>query len=182
MTLPSVRPFTSFIVKHKRPSDSLPKSWIGMFLYVVCFVGACAGSTTSGIKIVHYVLIWKFTVGAIKKIFFRPLAVVSVRLDGCRVDPVVIHLALCYFIANIFLVLGGGCFMALVDDMDIQTAMSSVIATLMNIGPGFGTVGPSENFAHISTVGKWFLSFNMLVGRLEMFSVLVLFYPSFWRR
>jgi trk system potassium uptake protein TrkH len=153
-----------------------------MFLYAVCFVGACAGSTTSGIKVIHYVIIWKFMVGAIKKIFFRPLAVTSVRVNGRPLDRAIIDLALCYFIVNIFLVLVGGCFMVLVDDMDMQTAMSSVIATLMNIGPGFGDVGPSENFAHISGVGKWFLSWLMLVGRLEMFSALVILYPSFWRR
>ena len=72
--------------------------------------------------------------------------------------------------------------MTLSDDMDLTTAMSSVIATLMNIGPGFGGVGPSENYAFISDTGKWFLSWNMLVGRLEMFSALVIFYPSFWRK
>ena len=153
-----------------------------MFLYAVCFVGACAGSTTSGIKVVHYVILWKFMVGAIKKIFLQPLAVVPVRLNGRPVETAIVHLAICYFVVNIFLVLVGGCFMTLVDDLDVQSAMSSVIATLMNIGPGFGSVGPSENFAHISGVGKWFLSWLMLVGRLEMFSALVIFYPSFWRR
>jgi trk/ktr system potassium uptake protein len=153
-----------------------------MFLYAVCFIGACAGSTTSGIKVIHYVIIWKFMVGAIKKIFFQPLAVTSVRINGRPLDRSIIDLALCYFIVNIFLVLVGGCFMVLVDDLDMQTAMSAVIATLMNIGPGFGDVGPSENFAHISGVGKWFLSWLMLVGRLEMFSALVILYPSFWRR
>jgi trk/ktr system potassium uptake protein len=153
-----------------------------MFLYAVCFIGACAGSTTSGIKVVHYVLIWKFGVAIIKHIFFRPMAVVSVRLNQRPVDSQIIHLAFCYFIVNIFLVLGGGCFMTLSDDMDITTAMSSVIATLMNIGPGFGGVGPSKNYAFISDAGKWFLSWNMLVGRLEMFSALVIFYPSFWKK
>jgi len=152
-----------------------------MFLYAVCFIGACAGSTTSGIKVVHYVLIWKFMVSAIKKIFLQPLAVSSIRLNQHPVEPAIVNLALCYFIVNIFLVLAGGCFMALVDGMDVTSAMSSVIAALMNIGPGFGTVGPSENYAHISAVGKWFLSWLMLVGRLEMFSALVVFYPSFWR-
>ena len=153
-----------------------------MFLYAVCFIGACAGSTTSGIKVVHYVLIWKFMVASIKKIFFQPLAVTSIRLNRRPVDPAIVNLALCYFIVNIFLVLGGGCFMVLVDRMDYTTAMSAVIATLMNIGPGFGDVGPSENYAQISAVGKWFLSWLMLVGRLEMFSALVVFYPSFWRK
>lgn len=153
-----------------------------MFLYAVCFIGACAGSTTSGIKVVHYIVIWKYMVSSIKKIFFQPMAIISVRLNQRPVDPLVINLSICYFIVNIFLVLGGGCFMVLVDDMDYVTGMSSVIATLMNIGPGFGTIGPSENYAHISDIGKWFLSYNMLVGRLEMFSALVIFYPSFWKR
>jgi len=153
-----------------------------MFLYAVCFIGACAGSTTSGIKVVHYVVIWKFMVAAIKKIFIQPMAVSSIKLNQRPIDPQIIDLAVCYFIVNIFLILGGGCFMVLVDDMDYVTGMSSVIATLMNIGPGFGTIGPSENYAHISGIGKWFLSWNMLVGRLEMFSALVVFYPSFWKR
>ncbi|HHP7235645.1 MAG TPA: TrkH family potassium uptake protein [Desulfobacterales bacterium] len=153
-----------------------------MFLYAVCFIGACAGSTTSGIKVVHYVIIWKYGLATIKRIFFKPMAVVSVRLNRRPVEPQIIDLAVFYFIVNIFLILAGACFMVLVDNMDYVTAMSSIIATLMNIGPGFGAVGPSENYAHISDVGKWFLSWNMLVGRLEMFSALVVFYPSFWRK
>jgi trk system potassium uptake protein TrkH len=153
-----------------------------MFLYAVCFVGACAGSTTSGIKIVHYVIIVKFMVGVVKKLFFQPLAVVSVRLNDQPIEPMIIWLSVSYFIVNIFMVIGGGCVMVLIDDMDMQSAMSSVIASLMNIGPGFGEVGPSHNMAGISDAGKWFLSWNMLVGRLEMFSALVIFYPTFWKR
>ena len=80
------------------------------------------------------------------------------------------------------MVLLGGCFMVLTDGMDYVTAMSSVIATLMNIGPGFGAVGPSENYAFVSDTGKWFLSWNMMVGRLEMFSALAILYPSFWKK
>jgi trk system potassium uptake protein TrkH len=153
-----------------------------MFLYAVCFIGACAGSTTSGIKIVHYVVLCKFMSATIKKIFFQPMSVISVRLNQRPVDDSIIYLSVSYFIVNIFMVLAGGCVMVLTDDMDYLTAMSSVIASLMNIGPGFGAVGPSENYAFISDVGKWFLSWNMLVGRLEMFSALVIFYPSFWKR
>jgi trk system potassium uptake protein TrkH len=153
-----------------------------MFLYAVCFIGACAGSTTSGIKVVHYVIICKFMYASIRKIFFQPMAVISVRLNQRSVESSIIDLAICYFIVNIFMVLLGGCFMVLVDSMDYVTAMSSVIAALMNIGPGFGDVGPSENYAFISDTGKWFLAWNMLVGRLEMFSALVVFYPSFWKK
>jgi trk system potassium uptake protein TrkH len=153
-----------------------------MFLFTVCFIGACAGSTTSGIKVIHYVLISKFMVTTIKKLFFQPMAVKAIKVNGTSVHPQIVQLAICYFIVNIFLVLFGGCFMVLVDDMDFLTAMSSVIATLMNIGPGFGGVGPSENYAFVSDAGKWFLSYNMLIGRLEMFSALVVFYPSFWKK
>jgi len=153
-----------------------------MFIFAVCFIGACAGSTTSGIKVVHYVLMCKFGAAVIKRIFFSPMSVISVRMNRRPVESSIIHLAFCYFVVNIFMVLGGGCFMVLSDDMDYLTAMSSVIATLMNIGPGFGGVGPSHNYAFISDTGKWFLSWNMLVGRLEMFSALVIFYPSFWKK
>ncbi|THB75149.1 MAG: TrkH family potassium uptake protein [Desulfobulbaceae bacterium] len=153
-----------------------------MFLFSVCFIGACAGSTTSGIKVVHFTIIWKFMYGALKKIFIQPMSVVSVRLNGQPIDRSIIDLAVCYVMANLFLVLSGGCIMSISDNLDYLSAMSSVIAALMNIGPGFGLVGPSENYSFISDFGKWFLSWNMLVGRLEMFSVLVIFFPAFWKK
>ncbi len=153
-----------------------------MLLFIVCFIGACAGSTTSGIKIVHFVIIWKFMVTTIKKMFFQPRTILPILLNQRTIDPFAVNLSICYFIANIFLVLGGSCVMVLLDSMDFQTGMSSVIAAVMNVGPGFGDVGPSENYAHISAAGKWFLAWLMLVGRLEMFSVLVLLFPSFWKK
>jgi len=153
-----------------------------MFLYAVCFVGPSAGSTGSGIKIVYFVIIIKFIHAFIRKNFSQPMAVTSIRINHKQIDISVISFAICFFIINIFMVLLGGCFMVLTDNMDYVTAMSSVIATLMNIGPGFGAVGPSENYAFISDAGKWFLSWNMMVGRLEMFSALAILYPSFWAK
>ncbi|MCI5166894.1 MAG: TrkH family potassium uptake protein, partial [Candidatus Electrothrix sp. GM3_4] len=153
-----------------------------MFLYVSCLIGGCAGSTASGIKIVHYVIVCKFIWGTVRKSFFQPMSIVSVKLNGKQIDVSMINMAICYFIVNIFIIFIGGCFMTLVDDMDYVTAMSSVISSLMTIGPGFGEIGPSENFHYISNVGKWFLAWNMMVGRLELFSALVIFYPSFWKR
>jgi trk system potassium uptake protein TrkH len=153
-----------------------------MLLYVVCFIGACAGSTTSGIKIVHIVIIWKYMVTSIKKMFFQPRTILPIHLNQRAIDSFAINLSICYFIANIFLIFVGASVMVLLDSMDYQTAMSSAISALMNIGPGFGEIGPSENFSQISAPGKWFLSWLMLVGRLEMFSALVLLFPSFWKR
>jgi trk system potassium uptake protein TrkH len=65
---------------------------------------------------------------------------------------------------------------------DLETSIGAVAATLGNIGPGIGNVGPADNFNHIAVAGKWFLSFLMLVGRLELFTVLVLFSPAFWKK
>ena len=110
------------------------------------------------------------------------MSVMSIRLNQRPVDKSIIDISVCYFIVNIFMVLMGGCVMVLLDNMDYLTGISSVIASLMNIGPGFGAIGASENYAHISTAGKWFLAWNMMVGRLEMFSALIIFYPSFWKR
>jgi trk system potassium uptake protein len=152
-----------------------------MLLVFSCFIGACAGSTTSGIKIVHYVLIIKFMVQEIRRQYFQPLSLVSIRLNGRRVDLGVVHLAFAYFIVNIFMILSGGFVITLAEDVDLVTALSSIVATLMNIGPGWGDIGPTENFSQFSDFTKLFLSGNMLVGRLEMFSALVLFYPGFWR-
>ncbi len=72
--------------------------------------------------------------------------------------------------------------MIILESMDLQTGISCVISALMNIGPGFCEVGPAENFAKISAPGKWFLARLMLIGRLEMFTALVLLFPSFWKK
>jgi trk system potassium uptake protein len=153
-----------------------------MFLFVVCFIGACAGSTTSGIKVVHYVVILKYMYSSIKRIFLQPMSVTAIRINNRAVDASIIDLSVCYFIVNIILVFGGACLVILFEEIDYITAISSVIATLMNIGPGFGDIGPSENFYFLSDTTKWFLSWNMLVGRLEMFSALVIFFPMFWKK
>lgn len=152
-----------------------------MFIVVVCFIGACAGSTTSGIKVVHYVLLFKYMSATVKRVFIQPMSVFSIRLNGKPVDASVVDLAICYFIVNIVLVFFGGVVVVLIDNVNVVTAISAVISCLMNIGPGFGDVGPVDNFSFLNDSTKWFLSWNMLVGRLEMFSALVVFYPAFWR-
>ncbi len=151
-----------------------------MIIIACCLIGACAGSTSSGIKVVHYEIISKYLYANGRK-FLQPLAVIPVRINGRTIEQPVISLAVTYFIVNIFMIVIGGMVMTLTDGMDIASAMSAIVASLFNIGPGFGAVGPSHNFSDISTFGKWFLTFNMLTGRLEMFSVLVMFYPSFWK-
>ncbi len=155
---------------------------VQIILYIACFVGACAGSTTSGIKIVHFIIIWKYMLTTIKKMFHQPRTVLPIHLNQRTIDPFAINLSICYVLANVFIILVGSCFMILLESMDLQTGISCVISALMNIGPGFGDVGPTENFAQISAPGKWFLAWLMLIGRLEMFTALVLLFPSFWKK
>jgi trk system potassium uptake protein TrkH len=165
-----------------------------MLLLIVSFIGGCTGSTSSGIKILHYILIWRFIVASVKQQFVQPLSVVSVRVNEERISQSVITLAMCYFIANIVLILVGGCVVVAAEtgnpfwlapeyggNMDFGSALSAVLTCLFNIGPGFGDLGPTHNFAGFTDFSKWYLSMNMLLGRLELFSALILLYPSFWK-
>jgi trk system potassium uptake protein TrkH len=77
---------------------------------------------------------------------------------------------------------GLGVFVLSMLGLDIPTAISAAVATLSNIGPGLGQVGPTDHYAHIPALGKWFLSLLMLMGRLEIFTVVILFSPSYWRK
>ena len=152
-----------------------------LYLFTVCFIGACAGSTTSGIKIVHYVILWKQLKHELTKFFVHPGFIRSIRLSGQKLDERLIQIAFAYFVLNILLVLAGSCLMGMLNEIDFETAISSTISALMNIGPGFGSVGPTDNYQLLSEVSKWLLSWLMLVGRLELFTALVIFYPSFWK-
>ena len=151
-----------------------------MYLYTVCFIGACSGSTTSGIKIVHFVILLKHLKATMLRFFIQPRYLSKVILNGQKLDEKIIHIAFAYFIINIFLVVAGGCLIVLLNEIDFRSALSSVVSALMNVGPGFGSVGPSENYQHLSDASKWLLSWLMLVGRLEMFTALVVLYPAFW--
>ncbi|MBF0278241.1 MAG: TrkH family potassium uptake protein [SAR324 cluster bacterium] len=151
-----------------------------MFLFVVFFIGASAGSTASGIKMIHYVIILKYLYATLKKMT-QPLQVIPIRVNRQRVDSRLVDLAASFFILNIVWVFLGGGLMVMLDDMDYFSSICAVTVTLMNIGPGLGEIGPSSSFYYISSLGKWFLSFSMLTGRLEIFSVIMLLYPSFWK-
>ncbi|MCW8795730.1 MAG: TrkH family potassium uptake protein [Chlorobium sp.] len=152
-----------------------------MIILIVCFIGASSGSTSSGIKIVHFEIMSKHIYASGKK-FLQPLAVIPVKINGRSLEAPLITIAYTYFVMNIFFVLLGAGLLTYLDNMDFFSSVSAVISCLFNIGPGFGEVGPTQTYAHISSAGKWFLSFSMLTGRLEMFTVMVMFYPYFWKK
>lgn len=156
----------------------IPAAW--MLLLLLMFFGGSAGSTGGSIKIIRIVLLLKNGFLELKRLI-HPNAIIPVRIDKEAVKPEVITNVLAFVsVYAIITILG----MIIVSFMgyDLETSLGAVAATLGNIGPGIGRVGPIENYAHFSDIGKWFLSFLMLIGRLELFTVLVLFSPAFWKK
>lgn len=151
-----------------------------MMLLALMFIGGCAGSTGGGMKMIRLLLLLKHGKTELKKLL-HPRAVVVVKVNRIRVRPEVMLNVLGFFSLYIGLFLFFSFLMAGLG-LDIITASSSVAATLGNIGPGLAGVGPMENFSAIPVVGKWLLSLCMLLGRLEIFTVIVLFMPEVWRK
>lgn len=110
----------------------------------------------------------------------HPQAVIPVRLNKKPVSQDIVFNVLAFFLIYMTIFAGGSLIMTFMG-LDFSTAMGSVIASLGNIGPGLGSVGPVGNYSAIPDAGKWFLSFLMLLGRLELFTVLILFSRAFWR-
>jgi trk system potassium uptake protein TrkH len=149
-------------------------------LFVLMFIGGCAGSTAGGMKVIRIHLLVKFMFSEITRLI-HPHAIVSVRLGEAVIPREVITNILGYFV--IFMsVFGLGVFAMTLVGMDIESAFGASIANLANIGPGLNMVGPTDNYAHVPALGKWILSAMMLMGRLDVFTVIILFSPSYWRK
>ncbi|MFO8091157.1 MAG: TrkH family potassium uptake protein [Desulfatiglandaceae bacterium] len=149
-------------------------------LLVCMFLGGMAGSTGGGLKIMRVILLAKH---GYKQIFgiIHPHAVTSVKLGGKPVSEEVIRSIWGFFILYLGLFVVSTLVMALLG-LDFVSAFGSVIACISNVGPGFGIVGPVENYMGIPLIGKWVLMFCMLLGRLEIYTLLVLMVPEFWRK
>ena len=154
--------------------------WLGVLIFILMYIGGSAGSTGGGPKIMRIVIMLKNSTQELSRMI-HPNAVIPVRLNRNAVNEKVVTNVLA-FIAfyGIIAVISMGIMSILGNDFN--TSVGAVAATLGNIGPGIGDVGPALNYADIQVAGKWYLSFLMLVGRLELFTVLVLFSPMFWRR
>jgi len=154
------------------------QSWI--FLFLLMFVGGSAGSTGGGIKIARQILLLKNSALEFKRMI-HPQAVIPVRFNGRAVAPEIIHLVMAFFLFYI-LTFFAGTFILTLMGLSFDTAIGATIATLGNIGPGIGGVGPVENYSFLPDAAKWISSFLMLLGRLELFTVIILFSPSFWKK
>lgn len=154
-------------------------SFILILFVMLLFFGGSAGSTAGGVKIVRHIILAKNSFLEFKRLI-HPSAVIPVRLNDRAVTQNITYNVLAFIIIYIMIFVFSSFFMALFGE-DILTAVGAVATCLGNVGPGIGNVGPVDNFSLVSSPGKWFLSFLMLVGRLEIFTVLILFSPFFWR-
>jgi len=149
-------------------------------LFVLMLFGGCAGSTGGGIKMLRIHVLVKSLFAEVTRLI-HPHAVVPVRIGGQTVPREVVANIVGFFIL-FMLIFAISVFVMSAMGLDMATSFGSVAATLGNIGPGLGAVGPTDNYAHIPAVGKWFLTFLMLSGRLELYTVIILLSPSFWRK
>ncbi|MGI6577756.1 MAG: TrkH family potassium uptake protein [Eubacteriales bacterium] len=149
-------------------------------LMILMFLGASAGSTGGGIKTARIIIMLK-SIGREIRRMLHPRSVAVVKLEGKTVDQKVIHGTSVYLMAYMGILLMSVLLIS-INGFDMVTTITSVITCLNNIGPGFGMIGPNGNFAEFSNFSKLILSLNMLIGRLEIFPVLMLFSPAVWRR
>lgn len=151
-----------------------------LILLICMFLGAMAGSTGGGIKTMRIMLLAKHTYYEIFRIIY-PRAVTSVKLGGKPVPANVLSSIWGFFILYIGLFILATLIMAAIG-LDIVSAIASVAASIGNIGPGLGVVGPVKNYLTIPVPGKWTLMLCMLIGRLEIYTVIVFFVPEYWRK
>ena len=149
-------------------------------LFCLLFLGACAGSTAGGIKISRFIILIKMVVREIRHIV-HPRSVNLIKLDGYKIDSEVTRSVASFIILYIFILLGSFIVISL-NGFDFATNMTAVTTCLSNVGPGLNMAGPTENMAFFSPFSKLVLCLDMLLGRLEVFPILMLFTPSIWKK
>ena len=146
--------------------------------FMLMFIGGSAGSTAGGVKVVRHVILLKNSIMELRR-QLHPNAVLPVRLNRKAISADITFNVMAFMIIY-FMVFAVGSIVISGFGYDFETTIGSVASCLGNIGPGIGKVGPVYNYAFFSDGAKWFLSFMMLLGRLELFTVLILFTPYFW--
>jgi trk system potassium uptake protein TrkH len=151
-----------------------------IILFLCMFIGAMAGSTGGAIKIMRIVLLAKYGFREIFRLV-HPHAVKSIRLGGKPVPEEVLNSIGGFFILYLGLYVVAVLIMSFFG-LDVITSLGSVAATIGNVGPGFGSVGPIKNYFSVPDVGKWVLAICMLLGRLEIYTVIIMLAPAYWRK
>ena len=151
-----------------------------IFFLFLMFVGGCAGSTTCGIKIFRLQMLFLFLKSYIKKLIY-PNSISIIKYNNQKISDMFINSVIIFIFAYLFLFMFLATLLT-ITGMDFISAISGAATSISNVGPGLGDmIGPNGNFKEVSDISKWLLSFGMLLGRLELFAVLVIFLPTFWR-
>lgn len=150
-----------------------------MILVLLMFCGACAGSTAGGLKISRILILAK-TIKKELTSYIHPKSIVKIKMDEKTIEPEVLRSSNVYF-STYIIIFALSLFIISFDNKDFTTTFTSVVTTINNVGPGLEAVGPTANFGHFSALSKLTFCFNMLVGRLELFPMLMLFHPELWR-
>ncbi len=151
-----------------------------IFFLILMFIGGCAGSTTCGIKIFRVQILYLFLINQLKKIIY-PRGIFIIKYDNSSVDEKFMAsiISFIYLYIIIFFVMTA---LLSLSGLDFITSISGAATAISNVGPGLGTIiGPNGSFSLLPDFSKWILSIGMILGRLELFAILVLFLPSFWR-
>ena len=152
-----------------------------IFFLILMFIGGCAGSTTCGIKVFRVHILYYFIRNQLLKIIY-PRAIINLKYNNNKVDDKLIAsiISFIYLYILIFFVLAS---LLTLTGLDFITSISGAASSLSNVGPGLGNeIGPNSNYSGIPDQSKWLLSFGMILGRLEIFAILIIFLPSFWRK
>ena len=152
-----------------------------IYFLALMFIGGCAGSTTCGIKIFRIQILYSFLKSQLKKIIY-PRGIFIIKYDNNNVDEKFMAsiISFIYLYIIIFFIIAA---LLSLTGLDFTTSISGAATSISNVGPGLGElIGPNGNFSQLPNFSKWVLSFGMILGRLELFAILVLFLPSFWQR
>lgn len=152
---------------------------ISFIFFMLLFTGACAGSTSGGIKVIRHLVFFRNSRLEFKRLL-HPQAIVPLRLNGQIVKGRIITHVYTFLLLYLAIYVTGTVILSIMG-LDFTTALGAMATSLGNVGPAIGQVGPTDNFAWLSMPVKIFLSFVMLLGRLELFTILILFSPYFWR-
>jgi len=152
-----------------------------IFFLILMFIGGCAGSTACGIKIFRIQLLYRFLSNQLKKIIY-PRGIFVIKYDNNNIDDKFMSSVISFIFLYIIIFFCLAAILSLTG-LDFVTSISGAATSISNVGPGLGDIiGPNGNFSSLSHPSKWALSMGMILGRLELFAILVLFIPSFWRK
>jgi trk system potassium uptake protein TrkH len=150
-----------------------------VILFIFMFLGGCAGSTGGGMKIMRSLVLLKFAINEVKRLI-HPNAVLTIRIGQRTIPREIVGNIAGFFLIYIGIFIVGVICMSLLG-LDVISSFGAVAACIGNIGPGLGSVGPTDNYAQIHQLGKWILSILMLIGRLEIYPVIIFLTPTFWK-